>query len=69
MKKSKLPIFIPLLLMTLFSAKTFFGKGIESGIENWRFYASLIGFFISSIFLFLLYSQVKKDSEEKQNIN
>lgn len=55
--------------MTLFSAITFFGKGIESGIENWRFYASLIGFLISSIFLFLFYKHVKKDSEESQNIN
>lgn len=69
MKKSKLPIFIPLILMTLFSAKIFFEKGIENGIENWRFYGSLIGFIISSIFLFLFYKNIKKDSEDSQEIN
>jgi uncharacterized BrkB/YihY/UPF0761 family membrane protein len=69
MKKSKLPIFIPLIIMTIFSAKIFFGKGIESGMENWRFYAALVGFLISCIFLFLFYKHVIKDRKKNQNIN
>ena len=69
MKKNKLPIFIILILFTLFTAKTFFGKGLESGIENWRFYASLFGFLISTTFLFLFYKHSKTNRDENERTN
>ena len=67
MNKKKLPILIILIVFILFTAKTFFGKGLESGIENWRFYASLIGLIISVSFLFLFYKQIKKEKEKENN--
>ena len=62
MRKDKIPVFIPLSLYTLFATYAFFGKGIESGIGNWRFYASFIGFLISIIFLFVFYKKVRRDN-------
>ena len=55
--------------MAFFSAYAFIGKGIESGMENWRFYTSLGGFLICCIFLFLFFKHVIKDKKENQNSN
>ncbi|SFJ23248.1 hypothetical protein [Olleya namhaensis] len=60
MNKKKLPIFILLIVFILFSAKTFFGKGLENGVENWRFYASLFGLLIAVSFLFVFLKSLKK---------
>lgn len=63
MQKSKLPIFIILIVFILFTAKIFFGIGLENELNNWRFYASLIGFLIPVIFLFLFYKHTKKEEK------
>ena len=60
MNKKKLPVFILIIVLVLFSGKTFFGIGLENGIKNWRFYASLIGLTISVSFLLVFIKSIKK---------
>ncbi len=61
MNKRKLPIYVILIIFSLYSAIIFLTKGIDSGVENWRFYASLFGFLIAATFLFLFYQHDKKN--------
>ncbi|SHJ17092.1 hypothetical protein [Flavobacterium haoranii] len=63
MKTKKQSILILLIFITVFAGKTFFGKGIDSGIENWRFYVSLIGFLILLTTSIIFYKNLKKDSQ------
>jgi hypothetical protein len=63
MNKKKAPIFIILIVWNIFTLKIFLDKGIESGIENWRFYASLFGFLIPLVFSYIVFIKLKKVKE------
>lgn len=60
MKKSKTLVYISIATWTIYSFNIFIGKGMESGYQDWRFYASLIGFSIPLTFCYLMYKKVKK---------
>ncbi|SFU75867.1 hypothetical protein SAMN05216480_1216 [Pustulibacterium marinum] len=57
--RKKLPVIIPLVVFNVFTASVFFGKGMQSGPESWRFYASLTGFLIAAFFLVLVLSRTE----------
>jgi hypothetical protein len=63
MNKKNVPIFIMLIVWNIFTLRIFLNKGIESGIENWRFYASLFGFLISLTFSYMVFKKLKKVKE------
>jgi hypothetical protein len=52
---------IPFYIITFYSAYLFFTKGIDKGIDNWRFYASLFGL-LGFIILFILVKKWEKNS-------
>jgi hypothetical protein len=54
----------PLYIITFYSGYVFFTKGINRGIENWRFYASLFGFLGFITLLFLLKKRNKRDKDK-----
>jgi len=52
---------IPFYIITFYSACFFFTKGIDKGIDNWGFYASLFGL-LGFIILFFLVKKWEKNS-------
>jgi hypothetical protein len=63
MNKKNVPIIIMLIVWNIFTLRIFLNKGIESGIENWRFYASLFGFLIPLTFSYMVFKKLKKVKE------
>jgi hypothetical protein len=59
MEKNKLPIVLILVLWVLSSLYVFIYKGVSSGYDTWQFYASLLGFIISIVFLILIIRNIK----------
>ncbi len=47
------------------SGYAFANKGIEKGYQDWRFYASLFGFLIPLIFVFLIYKSIKTKTNSR----
>ena len=56
--RSSSMLVIPVALHLLWSVHILINKGIPSGLDNWRFYASLVGILIFSVLtaIFLLKS-------------
>lgn len=60
MNKKNIPIFIMLIVWHIFTLRIVLDIGIEIGVENWRFYASLFGFLIPLTFSYMVFKKLKK---------